>query len=62
MDILTPLVYCELRSQQGEECDTFSSRRVEGLACCANCADRLVKALDDAGVTLVKEVKRGKNG
>lgn len=59
MDILTPLVYCGLRGQDGAECDTFSSIRVQGLACCALCAERLLKALDDEGVILVKEVDLG---
>lgn len=55
MDILTPLVYCELKNQQGEDCDTFASIRVEGLPCCGSCGTRLMKALDDEGVTLVKD-------
>lgn len=56
MDILTPLIYCGLRGEDGSECDTFASVRVEGLACCARCALRLQGALDDEGVILVKEV------
>lgn len=56
MDILTPLVYCQVKDQNGDECDTFSSVVVEGLLCCQRCGERLMKALDDEGVVLVKRV------
>lgn len=59
MDIITPLIYCGLRGADGAECDTFASRRVEGLACCQRCAERLQTALESEGVVLVKEVFRG---
>ncbi len=53
MDIISPLVYCQLRDEQGEVCDTFSSAIVEGLPCCSRCAEKLIRALDENGVVLV---------
>lgn len=57
MDIISPLHYCELRGEQGDPCDTFASAIVEGLPCCTRCAQRLIAALDDAGVTLVTRLE-----
>ena len=57
MDIISPLVYCQLRDEQGESCDTFASAIVEGLPCCARCAEKLIKALDDEGVILVTRLE-----
>ncbi len=57
MDIISPLVYCQLRDEQGESCDTFSSAIVEGLPCCARCAAKLITALDDNGVVLVTRLE-----
>lgn len=57
MDIISPLVYCQLRDEQGDSCDTFSSAIVEGLPCCVRCAERLLKALDDEGVILVTRLE-----
>jgi len=57
MDIISPLAYCQLRDEQGESCDTFSSKVVEGLYCCERCGNRLVAALGDEGVTLVTRLE-----
>lgn len=57
MDIISPLVYCQLRSDHGEPCDTFASAIVEGLPCCRWCAEKLVKALDDEGIVLVTRLE-----
>ncbi len=57
MDIISPLRYCELRGEHGDSCDTFSSAIVEGLPCCARCAEKLIKALDDEGVVLVTRLE-----
>lgn len=57
MDIISPLVYCQLRGQDGDPCDTFASVIVEGMPCCQRCGDKLVKALDDEGVTLVTRLE-----
>lgn len=57
MDIISPLVYCQLRDEHGDSCDTFSSAIVEGLPCCARCAAKLTAALDDQGVILVTRLE-----
>lgn len=57
MDIISPLQYCQLRGEHGDPCDTFASAIVEGLPCCVRCADKLIKALDDEGVTLVTRLE-----
>ncbi len=57
MNIISPLVYCELRTEQGDLCDTFASVIVEGLACCERCGTRLLKALDDEAVTLITRLE-----
>ncbi len=53
MNIISPLVYCELRSEQGDPCDTVASLIVEGLPCCERCGNKLLKALADEGITLI---------
>lgn len=58
MDIISPLQYCGLRQEpEGDPCDTFASIIVEGLPCCQRCGEKLVKALDDEGVTLVTRLE-----
>lgn len=57
MDIISPLTYCQLRDEQGESCDTFSSAVVEGLYCCQRCAEKLIAALDSNGVVLVTRLE-----
>lgn len=57
VDIISPLQYCALREQDGGPCDTFASLIVEGLPCCTRCGERLMKALEDEGVTLVTRLE-----
>lgn len=62
MNVLTPLVYCEMKyvdPQNGEVdiCGFFAGERIEGLAVCEKDSARLRAAMDDEGVTLVKDEK-----
>lgn len=57
MDIISPLRYCEKRDDNGDGCDVFSSVVVEGLYCCQNHAQLLLKSIDDNGVIFITRLE-----
>ncbi len=51
MKALIPLRWCEYKA-----CETFSCRRVEGMALCEVHAAYVEKMIEDSGVELVRDV------
>lgn len=60
MDVLDPLVYCEMKFVDREQavtiCGFFGAERIKGMVFCEKCVERFKAAIDDEGVNFVPDL------